>query len=374
MNRAELERLDREALITQAERAGVTRARILTRPELVDELLLRSAVDQATKQRSRGLFGRARDLLARVVEQGLHLPDAAERIRAMGGDAPPARPSAPAALPTVTLAEIYAAQGHRERAIETLDRVIVREPDHAAARALRAQLADQTFPVPPAVPPEPEEDEPPAIGGEETAGELPSAPPAAGPREPAQALDDAPLPPRYDVDECIAIPVDPTTLYVYWEIRARTLDYLRATRPGGAVALRAVVIVPTWDGPRSSTRDHDVHAELGDHFLRDLPGGCVVRVAIGYRQGDAFVAVAHSPSLETPPGAPAPVVADALVRWTLQGAVPISRRDPDASAIERAVSRIRRGAGALMDPERHPEAQDSVPQGASERWAEIPVR
>jgi hypothetical protein len=370
MNRAELERLDREALIAHAEQAGVTRARILTRPELVDELLLRSAVDQATKQRARGLFGRARDLLARVVEQGLHLPDAAERIRAMGGVAPPARPSAPAALPTVTLAEIYAAQGHRERAVETLDRVIAREPDHAAARALRAQLADQTFPVPSPVPPEPEEDEQLVEVREEPPGEPPPEPP----REPVHALDDAPLPPRYDVDECVAIPVDPTTLYVYWEIRARTLDYLRATRPGGAVALRAVVIVPTWDGPRSSIRDHDVHAELGDHFLRDLPGGCVVRVAIGYRQGDAFVAVAHSPSLETPPGAPAPLVADALVRWTLQGAVPISRRDPDAPAIERAVSRIRRGAGALMDPERHPEAQDSAPQGASERWAEIPAR
>jgi hypothetical protein len=397
MNRAELERLDREALVAHAEEAGVTRARILTRPELVDELLLRSAVDQATKQRARGLFGRARDLLARVVEQGLHLPDAAERIRAVGGVAPPSRPSAPAALPTVTLAEIYAAQGHRERALETLDRVITREPDHAAARALRAQLEDASFPVPtPNIPPEGEEEESRLDGtaddedapaddvaaDDAPADDVAAAPPPleaaavspAAPPEPAHMLDDAPLPPRYDVDECIAIPVDPTTLYVYWEIRQRTLDYLRATRPGGTVALRAVVIVPTWDGPRSSVRDHDVHAELGDYFVRDLPGGCVVRVAVGYRQGEAFVAVAHSPSLETPPGAPAPVVADVLVRWTLQGAVPVTRRDPDAPSIERAVRRIRRGAGSLMDPERHPEAQESAPQGSSERWAEIPVR
>jgi hypothetical protein len=394
MNRAELERLDREALIAHAEEAGVTRARILTRPELVDELLLRSAVDQATKQRARGLFGRARDLLARVVEQGLHLPDAAERIRAMGGVVPPSRPSAPAALPTVTLAEIYAAQGHRDRALETLDRVIGREPDHAAARALRAQLADASFPVPlPNIPPEGEDDDlrldaddPPAevAGGDDVladaeppvpddiAAEAAVAP--QSPPEPAHMLDDAPLPPRYDVDECIAIPVDPTTLYVYWEIRQKTLDYLRATRPGGTVSLRAVVIVPTWDGPRSSVRDHDVHSELGDYFVRDLPGGCVVRVAVGYRQGDAFVAVAHSPSLETPPGAPAPVVGDVLVRWTPHGAVPVTRRDPDAPSIERAVERIRRGAGQLMDPDRHAETQDSPPQGSSERWAEIPAR
>jgi hypothetical protein len=99
-----------------------------------------------------------------------------------------------------------------------------------------------------------------------------------------------------------------------------------------------------------------------------------VRVAVGYRQGEAFVAVAHSPSLETPPGAAAPMVADVLVRWTLQGAVPVTRRDPDAPSIERAVRRIRRGAGALMDPDRHPESQESAPQGSSERWAEIPVR
>ncbi len=380
MTRAELERLDRDALIAHAEAAGVTRARILTRPELVDELLLRSAVDQATKQRARGLFGRARDLLARVVEQGLHLPDAADRIRAMGGAVPSTRPSAPAALPTVTLAEIYAAQGHRGRAVETLDRVIAREPDHAAARALRAQLADAAFPVPPPrIAPETDEE-----GASEDADAGPGAedieepvPPtvassALGAQaEPAHMLDDAPLPPRYDVDECVAIPVDPTTLYVYWEIRRRTLDYVRATRPDGVVALRAVVIVPTWDGPRSTVRDHDVHAELGDYFLRDLPSGCVVRVAVGYRHGGSFVAVAHSPALETPPGSEAPVVSDVLVRWTLGGAVPVSRRDADAPAIERAVARIRRAAGGLMDPERHPTAQAPAidPQGSSEQWA-----
>ncbi|MDP9037177.1 MAG: hypothetical protein M3O50_20455, partial [Myxococcota bacterium] len=84
MNRADLERLDRDALIERAEAAGVTRARILTRPELVDELLLRSAGEHASRQRARGLFGVARDLLARVVERGLHLPDAADRLRTLG--------------------------------------------------------------------------------------------------------------------------------------------------------------------------------------------------------------------------------------------------------------------------------------------------
>src|SRR6185436_17851822 len=100
MNRGELENLDREALIEKAAAAGVARARILTRPELIDELLLRKAGGGAgAVKRARGFFGVARDLLARVIERGLHLPDAAERVRGMPPPPPPTR-TAPA-LPTV---------------------------------------------------------------------------------------------------------------------------------------------------------------------------------------------------------------------------------------------------------------------------------
>ena len=383
MNRAELEALDRETLIALAESKGVKQVRVLTRPEIVDELLLVSEADSATKQKSRGLFGRARDLLARVVEKGLHLHDAAERIRTLGTT--PDRAPAPAALPTVTLAEIYAAQGHRDRAIEILDEVLSREPDHAAARALVAQLRDDSYPVaPPRLPPEKEDadaatavpvaDEAamatPAKGGSPPGAAGVDAPAAAlaGPAEPAHMLDDAPLPPRYDVDECVAISVDPTTLYVYWEIRGLTLDYVRATRPGGAVALRLVVIVPTWDGPRSNTRDHDVHEMLGDFFVRDLPAGCVVRAAIGYRVGDVFVPIAHSAALETPPGSPSLLVADALVRWTAHGAQAIARDEREAPAIERAVGRVRSEA-VLAERQR---AFDQPALGSSERWAVAP--
>lgn len=364
MNRVELEGLDREALILRAEAAGVTRVRILTRSELVDELLIRSATDQTTKQRSRGLFGRARDLLASVVERGLNLPDAAERIRELGGLAT-SRPSAPAALPTVTLAEIYAAQGHRDRAIETLDRVLSREPDHAAAGALVAQLRDDTYPVPPPkMPPEPEDEDDPGLAAQSDDDDEPRQ------AEPSHMLDDSPLPPRYDVDECVAIPVDPNTLYVYWEVRERTLEYVRASRPGGTIALRIVVVVPTWDGPRSSVHDRDVHASLGDHFARDLPAGCVVRVAIGYRHGDAFVAIAHSPALETPPGAPSPLVADVLVRWTPKGTVRVSADDHDAASIERALGRARRDSAATpARPWGSASATRQAPLGSSERWS-----
>lgn len=370
MNRAELERLDRDALIARAEAAGVTRARILTRPELIDELLLRSAGDVVAKQRARGLFGVARDLLASVVERGLHLPDAADRIRTLG-TLPPPRRSAPAALPTVTLAEIYATQGHRERAIETLESVLAREPDHSAARALLAQLHDASYPVPPPrLPPEEEEAPPAASGAAPTSSAAVDATAAAGSAaaaEPMHMLDDAPLPTRYDVDECVAIPVDPRTLYVYWEVREPTLSYVRAARPDGVLALRVVVIVPTWDGPRSTVRDHEVGATLGDYFVRDLPAGCVVRAAVGWKHGDAFLPVAHSPALDTPPGAPSPLVADVLVRWTPQGAERIGAEDRDAASIERALGRVRREA-VRIDRARRGDGF----LGSSERWAYAP--
>jgi hypothetical protein len=338
MNRTELESLDRDALIAHAEAAGVTRARILTRPELVDELLIRGATDQATRERSRGLFGRARDLLARVVERGLHLPDAAERIRAIGS--PSAQLSAPAALPTLTLAEIYAAQGHRARAIETLDGVLSREPDHDAALALMGRLRDSSYPVqPPRMPPEKEEDE----GGSRSSDAMQvDARVAPQPTEPTHMMDDSPLPTHHDVDECVGIPVDPNTLYVYWEIRRLTLAYLRARQPGGTLGLRVVVIEPTWDGPKTSLRDYDGQSQIGDLFVDDLPSGCVVRVAIGYLYEGMFLSVAHSPALETASGAPSALVGDSLLRWTPDGAIPVAKEDPDAPSIERAVERVRR--------------------------------
>src|ERR1700735_2958062 len=108
MDRAELERLDRTPLIARAEGRGVTRANILTRPELMDELLVRSArKDDRDLPRKRGFFGRARDLVARVIEKGLHLPDAAERLRQVSVTASQLAARVAPAVPTVTLAEIY---------------------------------------------------------------------------------------------------------------------------------------------------------------------------------------------------------------------------------------------------------------------------
>src|ERR1700709_2076118 len=135
----ELERLSREPLILKARVLGVERAELMTRVELRDEIVRRSEPDLVQQKRARGFLGVARDLVASVVEAGLNLPDAGKIIRGNksregGGKGPPP-------VATVTLAEIYAAQGHVERALRMLDEVLAKEPDHDPARALRDRLA-----------------------------------------------------------------------------------------------------------------------------------------------------------------------------------------------------------------------------------------
>lgn len=357
MNRVELEKLSRDELIALAEHKDVPRARNLTRAELVDELLLRDHRGEAdTVRLARGFFGLARDLLARVVERGLHLPDAATRIR--GASSPPPAPrTVESAIPTVTLAEIYASQGHIDRAMETLRRVIEADPENAAATAMLTALADHTYAVPerPLLPPEEEaearaaalaaeDDEEPVTAvpdGESSRDSRETDPEGQVPTLPPKMLDDEPLPPRYDVDECVALAVDPRTLFVYWEVRPRTLELLQRERGEGTIVLRILTVVPTWDGPRSEERDIEVHADLGDYYVRDLPPEAVVRAAIGYRAGGVFVPVAHSPLFterasrvlesEAHGGA-------TFARWTLEG---LELLDAVPAALARALAHRR---------------------------------
>jgi hypothetical protein len=318
MDRNDLERLDRDTLIARAEASGVVRARILTRPELIDELLQRDRASSRPEDvaRVRGFFGRARDLLARVIERGLHLPDAAERLR---GRTSPPPPHTETPLPTVTLAEIYAAQGHRDRAVDTLRDVLEREPEHAAARKLIERLTDASYegPKPPELPPEDE------IWASRKRGTEP--PP------PTERLQD---------DECVAIPVDRETLFVHWSVSDRTRKHLERARPGGALVLRVLLIAPTWSGPESSVRDAEMRAQQGEAIVRGLPAGAVLRAAIGWRVGEALVPIAHSPALEAYESDAGGAVAS-VIRWTPAGAVPVRAQDRDAASIERAFGAIR---------------------------------
>ena len=460
MRRTQLQALSREELIGEAERAGVPRPRVLTQAELIDEILKRTAGSEREKTRARGWLGRARDLIATVVEKGLHLPDAAAAIRS----GPKGWPPPPPPLPTVTLAEIYAAQGHLERAVAVLDEVLRREPDHQEARELRerfvAQLArgPKSAPEPPvssAADTEPspaqkaaaeagadpkieanesgEKAEPAAAsnddGSDAPAGEEGAAKPSAaeiaaadravtkrvatllgGAREEAadavavgtgvamgdgvaigkedpeptggakaagvsaEVADDPPaeapvartaaapsaeapedaeaadatkiaeagasavedelaaiadvtpeaaaaalaaadiepvMPLRYDVDEVVALAVDPSTFYVYWEVRPTTFAHMAARTPKGHLALRVTAVTPGWDGPIVETRDVAIDALHGDHFIHHVRPRADVRVSVGWIADGHFDPIAIGAEVSAPrafvaAGSPAP--------------------------------------------------------------------
>ena len=381
MDRADLERLDRESLVVRATDAGIRRARLLTRPELVDELLrLDPAQEEGQLKRTRGFFGRARDLLTKVVERGLHLPDAADRwASALGTTSFPQVPRPePLVVPTVTLAEIYAAQGHKKRAIDTLRRVLEAEPEHRAARALLDRLeAIDYVPPPPPLPPEPdepakdgngahlgtsddeEEEEPFADTMEqpifrnaledgdtqtlwlpdeaETASFLPGdelvptepAPRVVAPAPVAVAIATA-VP---DHDICVAIPLDAGQVcYVWWKLGASTRARLEAEP--AFLFLRAVSYVPSWDGPVETVHDLTIDPAAGEAVVRELPRDGIVRIAIGTREDGVFSPLAHSPALET--------VGVDLVEWTPEGNIPRGRlEDPRSIAsVKSAVVRL----------------------------------
>lgn len=411
MDRGELEDLDRESLVVRAQAAGIRRARILTRPELIDELLrLDPAADEGQLRRSRGFFGRARDLVARVVERGLHLPDAADRIRELtGADVPYAAPRIePQAMPTVTLAEIYAAQGHHKRAIETLRRVLEREPDHAAAQALVARLeADGYVAPPPPLPPEPEVEVDPYAAEDEDSGEDEESAAetldraalgeaqttetstlgthfVAGPSygdgdgaefhlAPESARDVPPqdrveriervelprsqthaiiaaedkdvaalaqtgvvaiVPEPEEQDDCFAIPLGNGRMFVRWRVSFLAIGAQLGARPRGRFVVRAHVVTPSWDGPLSETRDLAIDPDADEVVLDALPQPAVVRVAVGWLDGEAFEPFAHSPALE-------PTAARGLAVWTPRGPVPVVLEDPRAAPLALALDRSR---------------------------------
>lgn len=283
----ELEGRSRDELIALAEGLGVARAATLTQPELVDEILLASAAARGERPPPRGFFGRARDLLKSVIDRGLHLPETAAKVLRPSSPPPSGRaPKPPVA--TLTLAEIYAAQGHTSRAIGVLDEVLARQPDHTEARALRDKLAGTTAPA-------------------EAAGRKATAAPRAGRGAAVGSEGEAALPDAYDVDEVVAIAVDPVTLYLYWEIRPTTFAEARAAHPAGHLLLRIVSVNPgtasgTRDlrGPFADQRDIPIDGLLGEMFVRNLTPASNVRVSIGWHHEGVFEPLAIGLELATP--------------------------------------------------------------------------
>lgn len=340
--REALEGLTKDELVTRAEALGIDGARKFTRVELVDE------ITRAVGVVDRGLLGRARDLLRGVVERGLaRAPNGATgegaSSESSASESPAPKPVLDATpeppVPTVTLAEIYVAQGHLARA-RAIVREVLRNDEHdAVARALLDRLEKrdvapaealhagellevlpepQVAPEPGALPDDPYA----AIGLEREAFVEPPAEPRV---DVPPMLDDRPFPTRYDVDECVAMAVDPTTIYVYWELRRSTVERARRVlaRSSKTAApaepksvLRILVVEPDPRGPRSSTADFEViDVEYGEWFVRDLPAGSIVRAAVGLAVGDRFLPLAHTHDVEAPPSKPSEAIAHDVITW-----------------------------------------------------------
>lgn len=339
-----LEGLPRDQLIERARRAGVRRPELLTRVELKDEIVRLSETDERKRRAARGWFGVARDLLASMVEQGLHMPDAAKLIRGepLLGDVH--RVQTPVA--TVTLAEIYVAQGHTQRALKILDEVLAREPDHEAARELRGRLMaemERAKPSSPVVaaPQAAAEAAPsgPAPSGPAPSGPAPSGPASAeaapataasssaeaAPAEPAPAEEavqgavredsaEAPAAPAHSAsaaspearsptaaDVVVTIAEAPGHVYLYWEVSERSLSRARRRQPDGHAAIRLHEVRPDWDGARHSERELEIELPSGSRSV-SVDTGALLRAALGWRSAAGFVPFAVGSELTLPGG------------------------------------------------------------------------
>jgi hypothetical protein len=336
---AELDRLARDELIARAQRLGIQRAEVMTRVELKDEIVRRSALDAASRKRARGWLGVARDLVASLIEEGLNLP--AKLVRTGGLNPTRIRHQPPVA--TVTLAEIYSTQGHARRAIAMLDEVLDKEPDHAAARALRDRLAAAPAPVlererEPERESEPESEPAPVLEPErepkreperEREPESEPAPVLEPEREPEP---EAPvLTPARGRDAVITIRTERGETFVYWEVTEETLARARSRWPGGRAVIELVAFLPRWDGAERIERELSIEAPVGRILAPPFGAGSVVRAAAGWRDAGAFhplivgveLGRANGPEQELP------------VEWA-----PSGRRTPDPEARRRAAAEL----------------------------------
>lgn len=333
---AELDTLSREDLILRARARGVERPEQMTRVELRDEIVRLSEPDLERQRRSRGWLGVARDLLASVVESGLNLPEAAATIR---GDAKSDIDlQGPPPVATVTLAEIYATQGHYDQALRMLDEVLQREPDHTSASSLRKRLAEERelgparrrrsapaeplfapaspapaaepelVPAPPVTPApapvfeaepapvvEPERApvvepapvfEPAPSAAAEPAAERAPAPEPAAPEPAAAAAAEPAAEPEPAVVEPVA--QGPAALVIV-QASGRAFVYWRVPLLSDALRVRTVTVRPDMWGGTVDEQDYPLALAVGGFWLPRLAAGVEVRAALGELTSDGFV-------------------------------------------------------------------------------------
>jgi hypothetical protein len=305
---ATLARLSRDQLIERARGIGVAEPEPLTRAELQDEIVRRGEHDERRRKILRGWFGVARDLVASLVDQGLHLPDAAAIIR--GSEPPEAAARGP--VSTVTLAEIFAKQGHRKKALRILADVLEVEPEHDVARGLHERLVQDEAP-----------EVSPPIG----------APPGPDGREKApleaSTSETEPLGAGEEI-----VPVERDAAYtrvrgdevaIYWELAAAGIERAQERWPGARPVVQLVTVAPHAANPRRRVRELEIEETLGSLSIAGLAPGTEARAAVGWRHGRTFVPVVVAAELAD----------DDTLRWTPW------RYEPSAAALARATALLR---------------------------------
>ena len=108
-------------------------------------------------------------------------------------------------------------------------------------------------------------------------------------------FDKAPLPAAYFTDELVLMPKNPTTLYIYWEIRDDT--YERLARNNGVIDNVVIKIFKDGHEYRKIIR----HERIGSHYITEIDVNQNYEASIGYEdQYGNFSEVAHSVEVITP--------------------------------------------------------------------------
>jgi hypothetical protein len=163
-----------------------------------------------------------------------------------------------------------------------------------------------------------------------------------------------PAPERYEVDEVVAIAVDPTRIYLYWEVRPATLAHARKRQPDGRLAIRIFSVLGTWEGPITRTRDMPIDALQGDLYVRDVEPGANIRVSIGWLAA-TFEPFAVGVEISAPRALPLESAdLPAIARW---------RRDANANAS--AAQEVSPGWRAVFAEAQRAELGDASTVGVS---------
>lgn len=124
-------------------------------------------------------------------------------------------------------------------------------------------------------------------------------------------LDEEPLPERYEIDEIVLMPVDPTTLYLYWEIQPALIEEAKQIAPGGQLVMRLDQRV----GERYRTLRLLPVAPIGDTQFGGLPIGAECIAILGLRTEFQWVPLLRSEPRTLPPDVGVPEVARQVVQW-----------------------------------------------------------